>query len=75
VGNFFILGTKQRAGLINPEIESDLHAYLGGIIRELGGTALATPLWSFLDPKLTPWLAPGALLHRRSAALGRGKRK
>ncbi|MGH9500471.1 MAG: IS200/IS605 family transposase [Terriglobales bacterium] len=37
----FIFGTKQRAPLITPEIESDLHAYIGGIIREIGGVALA----------------------------------
>jgi putative transposase len=36
----FIFSTKQRLPLIKPEIEADLHAYLGGIIREVGGTAL-----------------------------------
>jgi len=36
-----IFSTKQRRGLIIAEIESDLHAYLGGIVRETGGVALA----------------------------------
>jgi len=36
-----IFSTKQRAPYITIEIESDLHAYLGGIIREIGGAALA----------------------------------
>jgi REP element-mobilizing transposase RayT len=36
----FIFSTRQRAPLITIEIEADLHAYLGGIIRELGGVAL-----------------------------------
>jgi REP element-mobilizing transposase RayT len=36
-----IFSTKQRAPCITTEIESDLHAYLGGIIREIGGVALA----------------------------------
>ena len=36
-----IFSTKQRAPSITTEIESDLHAYLGGIIRETGGVALA----------------------------------
>ena len=36
-----IFSTKQRAPYITTEIESDLHAYLGGIIREIGGVALA----------------------------------
>jgi REP element-mobilizing transposase RayT len=36
-----IFSTKQRAQFITAEIESDLHAYLGGIIREIGGVALA----------------------------------
>jgi len=35
-----IFSTKQRLPLITPEIRSDLHAYLGGIIREMRGTAL-----------------------------------
>jgi putative transposase len=36
----FIFSTKQRRLLINSELERDLHAYLGGIIRQIGGTAL-----------------------------------
>ncbi|HEY6765456.1 MAG TPA: IS200/IS605 family transposase [Candidatus Sulfotelmatobacter sp.] len=31
-----IFSTRKRAPLINPQIESDLHAYLGGIVRESG---------------------------------------
>ena len=37
----FIFSTKERAPLIDFEIEANLHAYLGGIIRELGGVALS----------------------------------
>jgi len=37
----FIFSTKERAPHISSEIETDLHAYLGGIIRELGGVALS----------------------------------
>jgi REP element-mobilizing transposase RayT len=36
----FIFSTRHRAPLITREIEGDLHAYLGGILRELGGIAL-----------------------------------
>jgi putative transposase len=36
----FIFGTRHRRPLITEEIKADLHAYLGGIIRELGGAAL-----------------------------------
>jgi putative transposase len=35
-----IFSTKQRRPLITPEIRSDLFPYLGGIVREMGGTAL-----------------------------------
>jgi len=35
-----IFSTKQRCALIKPDFEKDLHAYLGGIIRQIGGTAL-----------------------------------
>ncbi len=35
-----IFSTKKRQPLITPEIRSDLFAYLGGIIREMSGTAL-----------------------------------
>ena len=35
-----IFSTKERRPFIVPEIRNDLLAYLGGIVRELGGTAL-----------------------------------
>jgi REP element-mobilizing transposase RayT len=35
-----IFSTKHRVNLITPEIETDLHSYLGGIIRGAGGIAL-----------------------------------
>ncbi|MBS1850420.1 MAG: IS200/IS605 family transposase [Acidobacteria bacterium] len=35
-----IFSTKQRAPLITPEIQANLFAYLGGIVREMRGTAL-----------------------------------
>jgi putative transposase len=35
-----IFSTKDRQPLITPEIRADLFAYLGGIIREMHGTAL-----------------------------------
>jgi REP element-mobilizing transposase RayT len=36
----FIFSTKDRHPLITTEIRTDLFAYLGGIIREMRGTAL-----------------------------------
>jgi putative transposase len=36
----FIFSTHHREPLINSGVQSDLHAYLGGIIREIGGVAL-----------------------------------
>ena len=35
-----IFSTKERAPLIDAELRPQLHAYLGGIIRELNGTPL-----------------------------------
>ena len=37
----FIFSTRGRRPLIGPEFRQDLFAYLGGIVRELKGTALA----------------------------------
>jgi putative transposase len=37
----FIFSTKQRCALIKPDFEKDLHAYIGGIVRQIGGTALS----------------------------------
>lgn len=34
-----IFSTKDRMPLILPQFRADLHAYMGGIIRELGGRA------------------------------------
>ena len=36
-----IFSTKDRVASIRPEWRADLHAYLGGIVREIGGTASA----------------------------------
>ncbi len=36
----YIFSTHHRTPFIKPEIESNLHAYLGGIMREIGGIAL-----------------------------------
>jgi len=36
----FIFSTKQRCALIKPDFKKDLHAYLGGIVRQIGGVAL-----------------------------------
>lgn len=36
-----VFSTKDRMPLMGPGLRSDLHAYMGGIIRELGGRALA----------------------------------
>jgi REP element-mobilizing transposase RayT len=36
-----IFSTKDRRATIGPEIRPGLHAYMGGIIREVDGTALA----------------------------------
>lgn len=35
-----IFSTKGRLPIIRPEMQSDLFAYLGGIVREMQGTAL-----------------------------------
>jgi REP element-mobilizing transposase RayT len=35
-----VFGTKDRAPSIDVEFRSDLHAYLGGIVRELNGAAI-----------------------------------
>lgn len=32
-----VFGTKERRAFIDEEIEAELHAYLGGLIKELGG--------------------------------------
>ncbi len=34
-----VFSTKERIALIDDEIKSELHAYLGGLVRELGGKA------------------------------------
>ena len=36
----FIFGTRNRLPLIKSDMERALHAYLGGIVREIGGIAL-----------------------------------
>lgn len=36
-----IFSTKERRQLIGPGLKSRLHAYLGGIVRKIGGRALA----------------------------------
>lgn len=36
-----VWSTKERLATIAPESRGDLHAYLGGIVREEGGTAVA----------------------------------
>jgi putative transposase len=36
-----VFGTKYRQPLITPDIKPELHAYLGGLVRELGGKAYA----------------------------------
>jgi REP element-mobilizing transposase RayT len=35
-----IFATKNRAPLINPNMKADLYAYMGGIVREMGGKAI-----------------------------------
>ncbi|HET9493072.1 MAG TPA: IS200/IS605 family transposase [Chloroflexia bacterium] len=35
-----IFATKERAPLISPDMKDDLHAYMGGIVREMGGKAI-----------------------------------
>jgi hypothetical protein len=35
-----IFSTKHRQPIIRPEFRTDLFAYLGGIVRELRGTAI-----------------------------------
>ena len=33
----FIFSTKERRPFITPELRDELHPYIGGIIREIGG--------------------------------------
>jgi len=35
----FVFSTKQRANLITPELQPRLHEYMGGIVRDMKGTA------------------------------------
>ena len=35
-----VFSTKRRTGLITPELEPDLYAYIGGVIRNQGGKLL-----------------------------------
>ncbi len=35
-----VFSTKDRRNLITPSTQPNLHAYMGGIVRRLGGTAL-----------------------------------
>jgi putative transposase len=35
-----VFSTKERAALISEPIRNDLHAYLGGIVREVNGSAV-----------------------------------
>jgi len=41
--NFYhtVFSTKQRAGLITPELETRLYPFIGGIVRDLRCTLLA----------------------------------
>ncbi len=34
-----VFSTKERRAIIDDEIKSELHAYLGGLVKELGGKA------------------------------------
>ncbi len=36
-----VFSTKHRAAMIGDELKPKLHAYIGGLVRELGGKALA----------------------------------
>lgn len=36
-----VFSTRERRPTITPSLEPDLHAYLGGIVREIGGRPLA----------------------------------
>ena len=52
-----IFSTKQRKTSITPEIRSDLFAYLGGIVREMRGTALiinGTPVHVHMLVRIRP---------------------
>ncbi|MHB0972156.1 MAG: transposase [Thermoanaerobaculia bacterium] len=40
-----IFATKERAPMIAVDFEDDLHAYIGGIVRNLGGGVLAIDGW------------------------------
>jgi hypothetical protein len=57
-----IFSTHQRRPLIQPEIRSELFAYLGGIVRELNGTALIAMERRTL---CTCWFESGQHRHRQ----------
>lgn len=40
-----VFGTKSRDPLIDAELEPQLNAYIGGIVRNLGGTLIAIDGW------------------------------
>ena len=60
-----IFSTKDRSPLITPDIEPDLHAYLGGIIREIGGSALDQ---RYAGPRSSPGSAGRKPIRRRRGA-------
>lgn len=56
-----VFSTKERRPTITPALEADLHAYLGGIVREIGGRPLAVGgvadhvhLLAQLPPRIAP---------------------
>lgn len=69
-----VFSTKNREPLIDPELKSRLHPFLGGAIRELGGTALLVNgmpdhvhILSILPPTIT---VSNALREIKSSSSG-----
>ena len=67
--NFYhtVFSTKQRAGLITPELETRLYPFIGGIVRELRCTLLAingTPDHVHLLVRYRPDLSHSGLLQQ-----------
>ncbi len=66
-----IFSTKDRAPLITPDLKPEMCAYLGGVVRELEGTALnvnAVPDHVHLLVKLPPRIALSEVVGKMKAS-------
>jgi len=73
-----VFSTKNREPRISPEIQPDLHAYLGGIVRSEGGVALGIggmPDHVHLLVRVKPALAVATLVRQMKAKSSRWMRQ